>query len=387
MGSKSNISNTSSMSRIHKNLFQIAKFNNKKISALNCNFLTLTELRVVIKNASDELVLLKNVHLATKDVIDYIKTVCNTVNNDDDNKINWRLILTKSFDFVLPLIVTSQSLQVSFDVIDIIAHNSVGKNKKLALDTCQIQPETVIFNSIQSSLNLAKSDEIAALVKSIPKEKQLMVYFVCLVQGILQSRQSLACSGLQKFFPWRISCIIECLNSIVRHDSATDSRTLPKCLLDEVYSNYFDDEMDKDYVYKLLRELVDSKSNNQLIINEVTLPVPTLDVSPNDYPNWFEEKLPDRKIDSKILELHEKQIFYYSTLRAEEFIENLENLWENSTNNVVKLSDDLDQDCLYYSIKLCYDKLPQMLPKINENLFEITSECSISFVILQVKVN
>lgn len=60
--------------------------------------------------------------------------------------MNWRLILTKSFDYVLPLIVTSQSLQVSFDVIDIIAHNSLASNKKLSLDTCQIQPETIIFN-------------------------------------------------------------------------------------------------------------------------------------------------------------------------------------------------------------------------------------------------
>lgn len=54
--------------------------------------------------------------------------------------------MTKSFDYELPLIVTSQSLQVAFDVIDIIAHNSVSSNKKLTLDTCQVQPETLIFN-------------------------------------------------------------------------------------------------------------------------------------------------------------------------------------------------------------------------------------------------
>lgn len=84
MGTKSNISNTSSMGRIHKNLFQIAKFNNnRRVTALNCNFLTLSELRVAIKNATDELVLLKNVHLASKDLIDYIKTVvCNMLNRN-----------------------------------------------------------------------------------------------------------------------------------------------------------------------------------------------------------------------------------------------------------------------------------------------------------------
>lgn len=67
-----------------------------------------------------------------------------TATNENTNK--WRLILTKSFDYELPLIVASQSLQISFDVIDIIAHNSVASNKKLTLDTCQVQPETLIFN-------------------------------------------------------------------------------------------------------------------------------------------------------------------------------------------------------------------------------------------------
>jgi hypothetical protein len=80
MGSQSNISNTSSMSRIHKNLFQIAKSNNQKITALNCNFLTLTELRVEIKNVQDGFVLLKNAHLASKDITDFIKSLCDAVN-------------------------------------------------------------------------------------------------------------------------------------------------------------------------------------------------------------------------------------------------------------------------------------------------------------------
>lgn len=82
MGSKSNISNTSSMSRIHKNLFQIAKHSNQKLTALNCNFLTLSELRVVVKNVSDGFILLKNVHLACKDIIDYIKSLCNSINSN-----------------------------------------------------------------------------------------------------------------------------------------------------------------------------------------------------------------------------------------------------------------------------------------------------------------
>jgi hypothetical protein len=83
MGTKSNISSTSSMSRIHKNLFLIAKANARRVTALNCNFLTLSELRVVVKNVTDgELILLKNVHLASNDLVDYIKMiVCNMISS------------------------------------------------------------------------------------------------------------------------------------------------------------------------------------------------------------------------------------------------------------------------------------------------------------------
>jgi hypothetical protein len=82
MGSKSNISNTSSMSRIHKNLFEVAKRQQKKITTLNCNFLTLSELRAEIKNVNDGFVLLKNVHLASSDVIDFIKHICSIINSN-----------------------------------------------------------------------------------------------------------------------------------------------------------------------------------------------------------------------------------------------------------------------------------------------------------------
>ena len=221
MGSQSNISNTSSMSRIHKNLFEIAKNNKQKITGFNCNFLTLTELRVEIKNVKEGFVLLKNAHLASSDVVDFIKSLCELVNSDKQQDIKWRLILTKSFDYVLPPTVTSQSLQVSFDVIDIIAHNSHEKNRKLVLDTCLIRPETFIFNCIQSSLNLVKNDEISNLVKSLSKEKTILIYIVCLVQGLLQSRQNIACNGLSKSFPWGVSCLKQAfiaLNQFISND-------------------------------------------------------------------------------------------------------------------------------------------------------------------------
>lgn len=49
-----------------------------------------------------------------------------------------------------------------------------------------------------------------------------------------------------------------------------------------------------------------------------------------------------------------------------------------------KFGEDLDQDCLYYAIKLCNDKLPPKLPEVDTSRLEIAAQSAISFAILQV---
>ena len=71
------------MSRIHKNLFEIAKRFNQKIHALNCNFLSGNELKSELKNVSENgILLLKNLHLASNDVIEFVKKICSILNGN-----------------------------------------------------------------------------------------------------------------------------------------------------------------------------------------------------------------------------------------------------------------------------------------------------------------
>lgn len=116
---------------------------------------------------------------------------------------------------MLPSSILYQCIQVSFDVMDIIANNSVENNKKIALDTSVIREETLVFNCIQGSLNLTKNDVIADMLKTVPENKRVQVFCVCLIQGLLQSRQNLTCGGQQKWIPWGVSCIAQCLTEIL----------------------------------------------------------------------------------------------------------------------------------------------------------------------------
>ena len=89
-------------------------------------------------------------------------------------------------------------------------------------------------------------------------------------------------------------------------------------------------------------------------------------------------------MDSKVLQLHEKQIIYFNKIRAEDFIEKLQELWETSSNNLIKLNDELEQDWLYFAIKMCYEKLPSKLPNIDESMIEFKAENSVEFALYQV---
>jgi hypothetical protein len=85
------------------------------------------------------------------------------------------------------------------------------------------------------------------------------------------------------------------------------------------------------------------------------------------------------------LQLHDKQIIHYDSIRAEDFIFNLERLWEtNTANNEVKLTTEIEPDWLFYSIKLCIDKLPPLLSLPAESPFEFKPENAIAFAIYQV---
>ena len=169
-----------------------------------------------------------------------------------DEELKWRLIITKTFECILPLSVVCQSLQISFDIIDIMAHNSGEKNKRIAIGTCLTRSETLIFNckelffsnmsptgsnnsvwsfvDVQGALNLTKNDEISELLKKLPQPKHIYVYLACLVQGLFQSRQSLSCNGLNKSLDWGISCIAQFITAIMDFTS-NETKALPAYLL------------------------------------------------------------------------------------------------------------------------------------------------------------
>ena len=232
-------------------------------------------------------------------------------------------------------------------------------------------------------MNLTKNDEISKLITQMTEPKKSLVFKVCLVQGLLQSRQNLCCNAAQKWFPWSSSCILECLIIINRFDDSKEFKDLPYYLISNVYSNYLDDKLDKDYLLNLFESLISSVSKTEIQLNGISVPYPDSSVPPNEYANWFENKIPDRKIELKILQLHEEAIMYYNTIRAEEFIENLQQLWEASSTNLIKLNDDLEQDWLYFSIKMCYEQLPSKLPLFNEKIIDLKTENSIAYAFYQ----
>jgi len=93
---------------------------------------------------------------------------------------------------------------------------------------CQIK--IIFLIGIQGTLNLTRNDSISKILKDYTGIKNTLVFCVCLIQGLLQSRQNLACGAHQKWIPWGVSFISQCLNEINQLNS-TDYLPLAKALL------------------------------------------------------------------------------------------------------------------------------------------------------------
>lgn len=141
------------------------------------------------------------------------------------------------------------------------------------MDTSVIREDTLIFNCIQGALNLTKNDTISKMLTNLQANKNVLVFCVCLIQGLLQSRQNLTCGGQQKWIPWGVSCIAQCLNEIINFKSDQFVQ-LADLLLRNVFSNYFDDNFDLNYVAKLLDNTIGKLPSREININNVVIPLP-----------------------------------------------------------------------------------------------------------------
>ena len=60
---------------------------------------------------------------------------------------NWKLVLVKAFEFLLPFPITSECRVITQDVINVIMNNEKSKNKStITLKTQQISEENYIFD-------------------------------------------------------------------------------------------------------------------------------------------------------------------------------------------------------------------------------------------------
>lgn len=187
---------------------------------------------------------------------------------------------------------------------------------------------------------MTKNNEIAELIGNLPAHKKSLIYIICFAHGILQVRQCLTCGGFQRYIPWSSAVIVQSIQEILRNPSL-ESTDLASILVKNVFKNYIQDKFDLNYIYHMLNLLT---VNNEVQIGTTKIPIPGENVVPANYSNWIEEQIPEREFPLCIIQLNEKHLMYYNTIRAENFIDNLEKLWETNNNRSIKLDEEIQQD-------------------------------------------
>ncbi len=342
---------------------------------LDCTLATISEIQTALKQVSTGFVLLRNVHVATPEMVTIIQHTCEE--NDQSQDLKYRLIITKDFTFRLPTsILSSSCLQIAYDVIEAITSKST-------LNTSDIKDENIIYKNVSTCLSLLKTHQtIVNILANLPPNSTQLVYFTCLTLGLLQSRQCLAASGLRNSQPWNLSCLIHCLNEI--HNFNHKITSFSDHLTKTVFANYLQDPLDQDYVRQLLDTL--TANNHQILVNSVKIKVPGQSLPPGDLLEWFcKEACETGQVSIQILQLHEKDLMYANLIRSENFMETLQQLWDTNDTSNPKLDTEISQDWLHFALQMCRDRLPPLLPAITQPFAQqFAPNTSISFALYQV---
>ncbi len=82
------------------------------------------------------------------------------------------------------------------------------------------------------------------------------------------------------------------------------------------------------------------------------------------------------------MQSHELILRHHNTIKAEDLIEEFQKLWDASFNSHKQINDQIKPDLLYYSIKMCREKIPPLLeiPKT----VNFTPESFIGFALYEV---
>ena len=63
------------------------------------------------------------------------------------------------------------------------------------------------------------NDKNVKSLLNLAKEKYGLIYIACLAHGLLQSRQNLICGGIQKWFFWSTTWVVDILNAIQNYNN------------------------------------------------------------------------------------------------------------------------------------------------------------------------
>jgi len=232
------------------------------------------------------------------------------------------------------------------------------------LVTSYINTDSTIFSSLCNAFSLLQHDEIAEQIKSIDKSSYVLVYIACLLQGLLDARHSLVFFGSNDWSLKNVAFLAQLILFIKSFDME-NLKEFPSLLMNEVIINYIDNLYEKDYVFAVLVALTNSFKTQTIQINDTSIPFPPKELGPSDFKSWFQKTIVNWEIDSNVLQLHDKLINQFSKLKAEEFIENLQQLWDiNSSGSNSNLASEIKPDVLNFAIRKCRENLPPYL-KLN----------------------
>ncbi|CAH2222787.1 dynein beta chain, flagellar outer arm-like [Pelobates cultripes] len=273
----------------------------------------------------------------------------------------------------IPPNFVAQLKKVSWHFLLLNQKNSNVSTRNVTYIDCLPQ---LLSSAILSALEIMKAN-MCEKVNGSDASVQIISYGICVIHGILQTQKIYPRTGLTNMMDVGLVQLNQALNVVLsahekRKDPSEFAAAVEKGVI-SVYINLTLRPEDAAYVEALVHEIISCILQQKgIIINNITIPVPSSNVEPLQYSNWLIDNMPGKhSLQALILSNSAERTVHEKF--ALEFIQVLVKLYDSMKVSLPLLMQEdsysgKDLTSLHISLERISEQLPPLIQINTDNV-------------------
>ncbi len=117
-------------------------------------------------------------------------------------------MLIQDLNFILSSPIKLNCLNISYDILDSIFYKEEFEIVKMTSKAYRLYTDDYVFECLVDTLGSLRHPVVKQSLIDLPKEKYILIYFVCLANCLLKIRHDIVCTEVKNWIPWNTNSIV-----------------------------------------------------------------------------------------------------------------------------------------------------------------------------------